>query len=51
MDVLLIPKNILESTNWDEKFFKQVTKMVLKLSKEPQVSGMSRHLVLYGMRI
>jgi len=51
MDVLPIPKNILESTNWDEKFFKQVTKMVLKLSKEPQVSGMSRHLVLYGMRI
>jgi len=42
---------ILESGNWDEKFFSQVTEMVLRLSKEPSVKGMSRHLVLYGEKV
>lgn len=51
MNVLPIPEKILESHDWDEKFFRQTTEMVLKLSKEPSVSGMSRHLVLYGERI
>ena len=50
-DVLPIPENVLESHNWDEKLFKQTTEMVLKLSKEPSVSGMSKHLVLYGEKI
>ena len=48
---LHIPKKILESHKWDEKFFKQTTEMVLKLSKEPSVKGMSRHLVLYGEKM
>ena len=51
MDVLPIPEKVLKSGNWDERFFSQVTEMVLRLSKEPSVKGMSRHLVLYGERI
>jgi len=49
--VLPIPEELLESTDWDEKLFSQVTEMVLRLSKEPSVKGMSRHLVLYGEKI
>lgn len=48
LDVLRIPPEILESNKWDEGFFHQVAEMVLRLSKEPSVKGMSRHLVLYG---
>jgi len=51
MDVLRIPEKVLNSRDWDEKFFKQTTEIVLKLSKEPSVKGMSRHLVLYGEKI
>lgn len=51
LDMLPIPKEVLESTNWEEKFFRQAAEMVLRLGKEPSVSGMSRHLVLYGERI
>jgi ubiquinone/menaquinone biosynthesis C-methylase UbiE len=51
LDVLPIPEKELKSRNWDEKFFSQVTEMVLRLSKEPSVKGMSRHLVLYGEKI
>jgi len=51
MDVLRIPGEILNSRDWDEKFFNQTTEMMLKLSKEPSVKGMSRHLVLYGEKI
>lgn len=50
MDVLHIPEKIGESRNWDEKFFRQAAEMVLRLTKEPSVRGMSRHLVLYGER-
>jgi ubiquinone/menaquinone biosynthesis C-methylase UbiE len=50
MDVLRIPEKVLNSRDWDEKFFKQTTEMVLKLSKEPSVKGISRHLVLYGRK-
>jgi ubiquinone/menaquinone biosynthesis C-methylase UbiE len=51
LDLLFIPKEIQESRSWDEKFFRQVTEMLLRLSKEPSVKGLSRHLVLYGERI
>ena len=47
MDVLRIPEKVLKSRNWGEEFFKQTTEIVLKLSKEQSVKGMSRHLVLY----
>ena len=48
LNVLRIPETVAKSRNWDEEFFQQTTEMVLKLSKEPSVRGMSRHLVLYG---
>jgi ubiquinone/menaquinone biosynthesis C-methylase UbiE len=51
LDSLSIPKKVQESRSWDDEFFNLVTEMVLKLSKEPSVKGLSRHLVLYGERI
>lgn len=51
MDVLHIPEGVLESRHWDEQFFNQTTEMVLKLSKEPSVRGVSKHLVLYGEKM
>jgi len=51
LDVLPIPEKVKESSNWDEKFFRLVTEIVLRLSKEPSAKGMSRHLVLYGERM
>lgn len=48
MSVLSIPEKVRESHDWDKRFFEQTAKMVTKLCKEPSVSGMSRHLVLYG---
>jgi ubiquinone/menaquinone biosynthesis C-methylase UbiE len=50
MSVLAVPKEVQESRDWDQELFTQVTEMVLRLSKEPSVQGMSRHLVLYGER-
>ena len=50
LDLLRIPQELRESSKWDEDFFSQVTEMVLRLSKELSVKGMSRHLVLYGER-
>jgi len=50
-DVLHIPEKVLKSCKWDEKNFKQTSEMVLKLSKEPSVKGMSKHLVLYGEKM
>jgi SAM-dependent methyltransferase len=47
-DVLRIPQEIGESSTWDEELFRQTTRMILGLSREPSVQGMSRHLVLYG---
>jgi len=51
LDLLSIPEKVRESRSWDTKFFRQVTEMLLRLSKEPSVKGLSRHLVLYGERI
>ena len=48
MCVLSIPEEARESRDWDEQFFEQTVQMVTKLCEEPSVSGMSRHLVLYG---
>jgi ubiquinone/menaquinone biosynthesis C-methylase UbiE len=50
LEFLSIPEKIRKSRNWDGKFFKQVTEMLLRLSKEPSTKGLSRHLVLYGER-
>jgi ubiquinone/menaquinone biosynthesis C-methylase UbiE len=51
LHLLSIPDKVLKSRKWNEKFFKQTTEMLLKLSKEPSAKGLSRHLVLYGERI
>jgi len=51
LDILNIPENVQRSRDWDERFFKKVAEMLLRLSKEPSVKGLSRHLVLYGERI
>jgi len=51
MSVLGIPRKVQKSRNWNKKFLKQTMEMVLKLSKEPSVKGISKHLVLYGERI
>jgi len=48
MRLLSIPEKVRESRNWDKRFFEQTVKMVTRLCKEPSVSGISRHLVLYG---
>jgi ubiquinone/menaquinone biosynthesis C-methylase UbiE len=50
-DRLGIPEEVLKSFNWDGKFFRQVTEMLLRLSQEPSVKGWSRHLVLYGAKM
>jgi ubiquinone/menaquinone biosynthesis C-methylase UbiE len=51
LELLSIPEKVQESRNWDKIFFRQVTETLLRLSKEPSVKGVSRHLVLYGERI
>jgi SAM-dependent methyltransferase len=51
LDLLSVPQEARKSRTWDKGFFGQVTEMLLRLSKEPSVKGMSRHLVLYGERM
>ena len=51
LEFLSIPENIQKSRTWDEKFFRQTTEMVVRMSKEPSVKGLSRHLALYGEKI
>lgn len=48
MDVLHIPEEVQNSHDWEELFFMQTAEMASRLSREPSVKGMSRHLVLYG---
>jgi ubiquinone/menaquinone biosynthesis C-methylase UbiE len=50
-EFLSIPEEILKSKSWDDKYFKQTTEMLLRLSKELSVKGITRHLVLYGQRV
>jgi len=50
-DYLSIPDKILKSHEWDNKLFEQTIAFVLRLSKEPSIKGMTRHLVLYGEKI
>jgi hypothetical protein len=48
LDVLGISQTIAESRSWDEQLFNQTTQVVLGLTMEPSVRGLSRHLLLYG---
>ena len=50
MEVLGVPEKVRKSREWEEKFFEQTTEMVLRLSKEPSVKGLSSYLV-YGEKI
>ena len=47
-ELLSIPENVLESRDWDEKFFRQTVEMMLRLADVPSVRGTSRHFALYG---
>lgn len=47
-NVLPISKGVLQSRTWDEKLFRQATQVLLRLSKEPSVKGIFRHLAVYG---
>jgi ubiquinone/menaquinone biosynthesis C-methylase UbiE len=47
---LAIPKKVLESRDWDKKFFNQTVEMMLKLAAEPSIRGISRHWVIYGRK-
>jgi ubiquinone/menaquinone biosynthesis C-methylase UbiE len=51
MDMLAVPKEVQDATEWDQALFTQVTEMSLALSQERCVQGMSQHLVVYGERI
>ena len=51
MDVLRIDEKVQNSRDWDEQFFMQTAEMVLRLSEEPSLKGLPRHLVLYGEKI
>jgi len=50
-DLLSIPEKIQKSRSWDEKLFNQVTEILLRLSKEPSVKGLSKHLAVYGEKM
>lgn len=50
MDVLQIPDDVRRSREWDAGLFTKAVHMALRLSEEPSVRGMSRHLVVYGRR-
>jgi ubiquinone/menaquinone biosynthesis C-methylase UbiE len=51
MNILGIPEKVLNSRDWNEKFFKQTTEIVLELSKQLAVKGLAKHLVLYGEKM
>jgi len=51
LNKLSIPEKVLESQKWDEKYLNQVSRMVLRLAKEPSIQGLSRHLVVYAEKI
>jgi ubiquinone/menaquinone biosynthesis C-methylase UbiE len=51
MDLLRIPKEVHKSRDWNDAFFQQTIKLVLTLSKEPSVIGITRHLVIYGEKM
>jgi len=51
LEFLSVLKDVRISRTWDNKFFRQMTEILLKLSKESSVKGLSRHLVLYGEKV
>jgi ubiquinone/menaquinone biosynthesis C-methylase UbiE len=48
---LSIPQKVRRSRKCSKRLFRQTTETLLRLSREPSVKGLSRHLVLYGERM
>jgi ubiquinone/menaquinone biosynthesis C-methylase UbiE len=51
LEFFSIPEDVRKSRTWDDKLFRQLTEMLLKLSKDPSTKGLSKHLVLYGEKV
>jgi ubiquinone/menaquinone biosynthesis C-methylase UbiE len=51
MEMLGIPEKILQSNEWDEQYFQYLVKLVTKMSREPSLRGLSRHLTVFGERV
>ena len=47
----LLTKEVRESMQWDEGYFRQVTEMVLRLNQEPSIKGMSKWIMIYGEKM
>ena len=47
----LLSKEVQESTQWDDGFFRRATEMVLRLNQEPSIKGMSKSIMIYGEKI
>ena len=45
---LALPEQLLESRDWDARFFAQTTDLLLRMAEEPSVRGLSRHLTVVG---
>jgi transcription termination factor NusB/ubiquinone/menaquinone biosynthesis C-methylase UbiE len=50
-DVLGMPEDLQNSRKWDIALFEKTARIILKLSEEPSVMGLTRHLVVYGRKI
>lgn len=47
----LVPKEVQECKQWDEGYFRRVAEMVLRLTQEPSIKGMSKWIMIYGEKI
>jgi ubiquinone/menaquinone biosynthesis C-methylase UbiE len=48
---LSFPEDILVSQNWEKKLFDQTAEVVLRLARDPSVTGLSKYLLVYGEKI
>ena len=39
---------MLKATNWEKRLYAQVTAIILRLSKEPSITGLGSELILVG---
>lgn len=51
LDMLAVPKEVQDASEWDPGLFAQVAEMSLALSQDPYALGMTHHLVVYGERL
>jgi ubiquinone/menaquinone biosynthesis C-methylase UbiE len=50
LPLLGLPARVRNARQWNPGFLEQVTEMLVRLSEEPSMQGLSRHLVLYAER-